>query len=409
MIQTLRDLRSVPHFYQLFLARTVSNFGNGISPVALAFGVLSIAGADASSLSLVQFARTVPILLLLFIGGTLADKYGRAAVMGLSDMLLSVLIILIGFSFIAGWPSVWLMVVVGVLAGLLNGVWYPAFSGMIPIIVPREKIQVAHAALGFGSNFAYMFGTVAGGIVVSTIGSGYALVIDGVTFLIAGAMVFPLRKLKQSGRIEEGQTANFFAELKAGWVEFSSRSWLVTIVLAFAFVNAALEALWAVLGALQAARQYSGPTTWSLILGAMSIGFLTGTVIANKIRPKHPLTVLLLLFMALPLFIFIYASHQPIWLVLIAAVALGIGQDTFYVLWATVVQQNIPEDKLSRVNSYDTFGSFIFGPLGMLVAGPLALTFGLENTLNLFGCVSVIAILSALLVPSVRRLELKVS
>ena len=64
MLKTLRELRSVPHFYQLFLARTISNFGNGISPVALAFGVLGIAGADATSLSLVQFARTLPILLL---------------------------------------------------------------------------------------------------------------------------------------------------------------------------------------------------------------------------------------------------------------------------------------------------------------------------------------------------------
>lgn len=409
MIGTLRDLRSVPHFYQLFFARTISNFGNGISPVALAFGVLGIAGADAASLSLVQFARTLPILLLLFVGGTLADKYGRARIMGLSDMLLSILIVLVGTSFIFGWPSIWLMVAVGLLAGLLNGIWYPAFSGMIPVIVPEAKRQGANAALGFGSNIAFMLGTVSGGLVVATLGPGYALAIDGITFFIAGALVYPLRKLPQPGQVTDGESISFIAELKLGWTEFRSRSWLVAIVISFAFINAAAEGLWAVLGALQAVAGYgNGPGVWSLLLGAMSIGFLLGTIVANRIRPKHPLTVVMLLVLALPLFLVAYATTQPIWLVFLAATAMGLAQDVFYVMWATVVQQNVPEDKLSRVNSYDTFGSFLIGPLGMLAAGPLALTFGVSTTLLWAAGISFLAVVGALLVPSVRRLELRV-
>lgn len=408
MLKTLLDLRSVPHFYQLFLARTISNFGNGISPVALAFGVLGIAGADAASLSLVQFARTLPILLLLFVGGTLADKYGRARIMGLSDMLLSILILVIGFSFILGWPSLWLMVIVGLVSGLLNGIWYPAFSGMIPIIVPEEKRQGANAAIGFGSNIAFMLGTVGGGLVVATLGPGYALAVDAITFFIAGALVYPLRKLPQAGQVQENETISFTDELKLGWVEFKSRSWLVAVVIAFAFINAAAEGLWAVLGALQAAEAYgNGPAIWSLLLGAMSIGFLLGTIIANRMRPKHPLTIVMVLILALPLFLVAYAVSAPIWLVFVAAVAMGIAQDVFYVMWSTVVQQNVPEDKLSRVNSYDTFGSFLIGPLGMLVAGPLALTFGVSTTLLWAAAISFLAVVGALLVPSVRNLQLK--
>ncbi len=407
MLKTLRDLRSVPHFYQLFFARTISNFGNGISPVALAFGVLGIAGADAASLSLVQFSRTLPILLLLFVGGTLADKYGRARVMGMGDMLLSVLIMIIGISFILGWPSIWLLVVVGLLAGLLNGVWYPAFSGMIPIIVPEAKRQGANAALGFGSNIAFMLGTVSGGIVVATLGPGYALAVDAVTFFIAGALVYPLRKLPQPGQVSDGESISFLSELKLGWVEFKSRSWLVAIVMAFAFINAAVEALWAVLGALQAATAYgNGPAVWSLLLGAMSIGFLLGTIVANKMRPKHPLTILMLLMLALPLYLAAYATAQPLWIVFCAATAMGIAQDVFYVMWSTVMQQNIPEDKLSRVTSYDTFGSFLIGPLGMLVAGPLALIYGVSSTMLWTAGLSLVAIIGALLVPSVRKLQL---
>jgi len=409
MLKTLKELRSVPHFYQLFFARTISNFGNGISPVALAFGVLSIAGADATSLSIVQFARTLPILLLLFLGGTLADKFGRAKVMGLSDMWLSALIMIIAVSFILQQPSVFLLVIIGLAAGLLNGIWYPAFSGMVPIIVPSEKRQGANAALGFGSNLAFMLGTVAGGFVVSTLGVGYALAIDSLTFLIAGAMVYPLKKLPQAGRAENGDNTKFSHELKLGWREFITRSWLVSVVIGFAFINATIEAVWAVLGALQSEQKYNGASSWSIILGCMSIGFLLGTVIANQLKPKRPLVVLMLLMLADPLFLLVFGTAQPIWVVLISAVLLGVAMDVFYVMWATVVQQQVPEELLSRVNSYDTFGSFLFGPLGMLIAGPLAITFGTQTTMLGASGVALLAILGVLLVPSVRRLAMKIS
>jgi MFS family permease len=280
---------------------------------------------------------------------------------------------------------------------------------MIPIIVPEEKRQGANAALGFGSNIAFMLGTVSGGLLVTRLGPGYALAIDAITFFIAGALVYPLRKLPQPGQFEAGESISFVAELKLGWVEFKSRSWLVAIVVAFAFINAAVEALWAVLGALQAAESYdNGPAVWSMILGAMSIGFLLGTLVANKIRPKHPLTLMMLLYLVLPVFLFAYGTAQPLWVVFIAATAMGLAQDVFYVMWSTVVQQNVPEDKLSRVNSYDTFGSFLIGPLGMLVAGPLALVIGVETTMLWTSAISLVAVIGALLVPSVRRLELKI-
>jgi MFS family permease len=409
LIKTLKDLRSVPHFYQFFTARTISNFGNGISPVALAFGVLGIDGANGSSLSLVQGARTLPILLLLIVGGTIADKYGRAKVMGLADMWLSVLILIAAWSFISGHPSVWLLVLVGLLAGLLNGIWYPAFAGLMPILVPEGKLQSANAATGFGSNVAFMLGTASGGVVVAVWGVGWALAVDAATFLIAGALVYPLSKLPQKGQVDAGEKVNFIRELKLGWNEFRTRSWLVTIVIAFAILNMSFEAVWAVLGALQTLAKYDGAATWGLVLGFMSLGFLLGTIIANKARPKHPLRLVMILMLADPLFLFTFGTAQPLIALLISAVAVGIAMDIFYVVWATTIQQNIPAESLSRVNSYDSFGSFVFGPIGIMIAGPLAVAIGIQNTLLIGAGLSVLAVIGALLVPGVRNLEAKFS
>jgi MFS family permease len=407
LIETLRELAGVPKFYQFFVARTISNFGNGMSPVALAFGVLEIAGADAVSLSLVQGARTVPILLLLIVGGTIADKYGRAKVMGLADMWLSVLILIAAWSFITGSPSVWLLTIVGLLSGLLNGIWYPAFAGLVPIIVPEEKLQSANAAIGFGSNIAFMFGTAGAGLVVLYFGVGWALVIDALTFLIAGALVYPLSKLPQPGQALQGEKVNFLQELRLGWKEFRTRSWLVTIVIAFAFINMTFEAIWAVLGALQTREHYDGAATWGLVLGFMSLGFLAGTVIANKIRPKYPLRLVMILMLAEPVFTLAFGTVQPLFILLISAVAVGIAMDIFYVMWSTTIQQNVPSESLSRVNSYDSFGSFVFGPLGIIVAGPLAIAIGVNETLIIGAAISAVAILASLLVPGVRNMEAK--
>jgi len=407
MIKTLRELAGVPKFYQFFFARTISNFGNGMSPVALAFGVLDIVGADAGSLSLVQGAKTVPILLLLIVGGTIADKYGRAKVMGLADIFGSLLILIAAWSFISGSPSVWLLAVVGLLFGILNGIWYPAFAGLVPIIVPEEKLQSANAAIGFGSNVAFMFGTASAGLVVAYFGVGWALAIDAVTFLIAGLMVYPLSKIPQPGQVEQGEKVNFLHELRAGWSEFKSRSWLVAIVIAFAFINMTFEAIWAVLGALQTREHYDGATTWGLVLGFMSLGFLVGTVVANKIRPKYPLRLVMILMLAEPIFTLAFGTVQPLFVLLISAVAVGIAMDIFYVMWATTIQQNVPSESLSRVNSYDSFGSFVFGPLGIMVAGPLAIAIGVNETLIIGATISALAILGSLMIPSVRNMQAK--
>lgn len=405
MIETLRDLRKIPHFYQLFFARTVSNFGNGMSPVALAFGVLGIEGADAGSLSLVMVSRTLPVLLLLLVGGTVADKYGRAKTMGWADMLLGFLILIVAASFIADSPSVLLLVIVGFMSGVLNGIWYPAFSGLTPIIVPSEKLQSANSAIGFGSNISFMLGTASGGLVVSALGTGWALGIDALTFIIAGSMILPLAKLPQTGQVDSGEKVNFIQELKFGWKEFSSRSWLVVIVIGFAFVNLSFEAAWAVLGALQSIDAYSGASSWGLILGFMSVGFLLGTLIANKVRPRRPLRFIMLLMLAEPVFLFLFGLGAPLFVLLFSAILMGIALDVFYVLWMTTIQQNVPEESLSRVNSYDTFGSFLFGPLGIAIAGPVAMQIGAGTTLMIGSAISITALLVAFSFPSVRNLR----
>jgi hypothetical protein len=83
----------------------------------------------------------------------------------------------------------------------------------------------------------------------------------------------------------------------------------------------------------------------------------------------------------------------------------GISVDVFEVLWMTALQENIPEDKLSRVNSYDAFGSFVLGPLGLLAVGPIAAVAGIGTTLAAAGILVAAGNVFALSSRSVRELR----
>ena len=218
-------------------------------------------------------------------------------------------------------------------------------------------------------------------------------------------MILPLAKLPQPGQVTAGDKVSFLHELKVGWKEFSSRSWLVIIVLGFAFVNLSFEATWAVLGALQTLEAYDGAASWGLILGFMSVGFLLGTLIANRVRPRRPLRFIMMLMLAEPVFLLLFGLGAPLLFVLISAICMGIALDVFYVIWMTTIQQNVPEESLSRVNSYDTFGSYVFGPLGVAIAGPVAMQIGPGTALVIGSGISICALLVAFSFPSVRNLR----
>jgi hypothetical protein len=74
VLHDLKTLWKIKRFRILLTARTLSNIGNGMSPIAMAFGVLSLPGSNASSLSWVTASHMVPIVLFLLLGGVVADR-----------------------------------------------------------------------------------------------------------------------------------------------------------------------------------------------------------------------------------------------------------------------------------------------------------------------------------------------
>jgi MFS family permease len=404
MLADLKRLWLVPAFKTLLIARIISNFGNGLGPIALAFGVLGLEGATASSLSIVMAAQLGPMVLFMLFGGVIADRFPRAMVVGVSDVLLSAFVIANGVMLINGTATVFSLAVIAFISGSLNAMWWPAFAGLIPEIVDEEDLQSANSVVALGANGANITGTVAGGIIVAGIGAGWALVADGISFLIAGLLVFTLRKYGKT-REQNEHSPTVYDDLVHGWKEFSSRSWVVAVVAGYAIINMIFESVFAVVGPVHAEQELGGPRPWSWILAALSAGMVAGVLVSLKVRPKHPLLIAISAQVAVAGWILTMGVTNWVPLIMVSAFFAGIAFDFFFVLWQTAMQTHIPRESLSRVSSYDAFGSLALAPIGLIVAGPLTEKFGTSTTLIAMGLVFIALLGAVLAVPGVRRLE----
>jgi MFS family permease len=379
-------------FRLLFLALTVSFIGSAFANIALAFAVLDLTGSKAD-LGYVLAARTVPMVAFLLVGGIWADRLPRHHVMVASNVLSGLSQAAIAALLFAGHAQIWQLAVLAAVNGGSSAFFFPASSGIIPETVPKPLLQQANAVLRLGRNGSVIVGGAVAGFVVYATSPATGIAVDAATFLAAAALTAAMR-LPRSVHME---SSNFLADLTLGWREFTGRAWLWAIVIQFGFVNAVQQGSEGVLGPAVSKDHYHGAAGWGLIGAAQAVGL--------RLRPRRMLLVATLGFLFSAPLLFGLAVPLPLVTVLLLGVLAGIGTETFGVLWDTTMQQEIPQDRLSRVYSYDALGSFALIPLGLAVAGPVAEAIGTRATLFAAGLISLTATLAVLLVRDVRELR----
>ncbi len=396
----MSTLWQTPHFKKLFVARTISNVGNGITPIALAFGVLHLPGATPTSLSIVLAAQALPLVLFLPIGGVYADKLGRAKVIAVADIILSFFIMTIAVLFLTGNATVALLAIIGVINGSLNAFWYPAMSALTPEVVPDHHLQPANGYVAMAQNGGLIAGSALGGFLVTTVGSGVAIAIDALTFFVAGLLVYSFRHVSLPSNSEN----SMLSDLIHGWRVFTSYRWAVVVAAAFSVIVMAWRGSEEVMGPVLALEIYGGASGWAVVLASQALGLLVGAFLGTRVNPRRPMVFGMLVTLALPLFMLVLAAQSPLIIVAISAFILGIALDVFYVVWITALQRKVPRDSLSRVTSYDAMGSLMFGPIGLALAGPLISGAGATIAFGIAGALALAAIVGSLLFASVRGL-----
>jgi len=160
-----------------------------------------------------------------------------------------------------------------------------------------------------------------------------------------------------------------------------------------------------VLGPAIAKEHLGGAAGWGLILTAQSLGLVAGGLILLRFKPRRLLLTATLGFLLTIPFVLGLAGPLPVAGLIVLAALAGIGMETFGILWDTTMQQEIPQEKLSRVYSYDALGSFVLIPLGVAIIGPISELVGTRETILGAAAISLTATLAVLLVRDVRTIE----
>jgi MFS family permease len=391
----------VTRAFRLLLAgRAVGAFGNAFAPIALAFAVLDLTGR-AGDLGLVIGARTILNVAFLLFGGVLADRLPKNLLMVGSNVAAALSQGIVAALVLTHTATIPLLIALSAVNGVVAAMAMPASSALLPLTVDPDRRQQANAISRLSLNGAMIIGAPLAGVVVAAVGPGWGIAVDAGTFLLA-SFCFALIRLPVAG--PPPARANVFTDLRTGWTEFRSHTWLWVVVACACVTNLAWAGGSHVLGPAVADTTI-GRRAWGLVLAAQAAGMIIGGLVALRLRLRRALLwgVLSLSLLAGPLIVL--GLHPRLPLLIAAAVAAGVALEIFTVSWDTSMQEHIPADRLARVYSYDMVGSFLAVPVGEIAVGPIADHAGLRPTLLGAAAVLLVAVLAMLSSSDVRTLR----
>lgn len=401
-----REVLAHKYVKRLFLARFISNYGNGMGPIAFAFGILGLPNGSANLLGLTLGTGTVLFLIMAPFGGVIADKYGRARMVGLTDMAGGLILFVQVAYFATGEVPIAVLLIVNGCFGILWGIFWPAFSGLIPAVLPEAGLQKGNALNQLLTNSGMIFGAASAGIFIDKFGVATTLAIDATSFFISGLLIYTFRHL--TPRVTNTENS-MLTDLRYGWRVFLSFKWIVILVFAWSFIIMCWAAAENVLGPLIALEHFDGAKSWSFVITAESIGLIVGSLIAIRIKVKYPLRFLQLTSFSVTFYIFALAAPQSLLVIAFGAFLFGITLDLWGTLWNTALQRKVPRGVLSRVSSFDAMGSMMFRPIGLAIAGPLSFLFGITNFIYSLAVLSLVAVAAPLLSAEVRNMSFEES
>lgn len=379
--------KSEINFRWYFASRVISLLGTTMAPLALSFAVLDELGT-AESLGLVLAAHSVPMVGFLLFGGVIADRFDRKRLIQYGNVIAFGSQGFLAHAVLFGDPSLWTFVCISFVNGSAASVQMPAQAGLLVQVVEVQNRKNANASLALARNMLMIGGPGLAGLLTIKTSAGVVLAIDAMTWLVAAVLFAGIRV--EFARSESGTPLD---GLREGAKYLMSTPWLWRVIVAATFWNAIqFGAFWA-LGPAVLADSARGASFWGFVVAAQAAGAVVASVALAKSESTPSLlgSVCACALVACPIAALAFADQFEV--LLLAAFIGGVGLEVFALGWALTVQNDVPERLMSRVYSYDMFGSYAAIPVGQATVPFLASAYGSDSVLlaaaALYVCVAI--------------------
>jgi DHA3 family tetracycline resistance protein-like MFS transporter len=378
---------------------TISALGDGIYTVALAWQVYDISNTP-TALSVVGVAWFLPQLAAVLLAGVIADRIDRRILMITADVLRAVAIGVMGVLSVVAELQLWHIWVLVALYGVGNSFFYPAYTALVPQVLPKDQLVQAAALRQFVRPLSMrVIGPALGGAIVAAAGPGTGFLIDAASFA-ASTVALLLMTARPVLRAAETTVGSVFGEMRDGLRYVLSQRWLsVTLLAVTLSMVFFLGPVFVLMPFVVRNHLHGGAEGLGLVLAAGGVGALFASLtMAQRGLPKRPLAVVYVAWAVAAFGLVGYAEAGSVWeAALVSALSVGsliVGQ----ILWETLLQRCVPEEYLGRVASIDSFVSSGLVPLSLAITGPIAGALGTLVTLRWAGVIAGGILLGFLLV-----------
>lgn len=389
----------IREFRRFYIGYSTSMLGTTMSAVAVAFAVLG-SGGTPTGLGLVLAAKIVPAIAFTLGGGALADRLGRRPVMLAADVARCGAQGALAVALYLGHPQLWLFVLAALIIGTGDACFQPALAGLPVQLAPRDRLGDVNALLAVARPAAQVAGPALAGILIAATSPAAVVAVDAASYAVSAIALAMLRFPATS---RQSRSRSLLRDLAEGWAEFSARPWLWITTIQFALFNLLTWGPYLVLGPVLSRAYLGGARAWGAIVACYGGGAILGGLLALGRRPRRPLVVANLATLGYPLPPLALALQLPAVAVAAGALLAGLGSAVGGALDATVQQQLVPPQVLSRVGAFSMVGAFAFGPVAFAAAGPVAAAVGVRAVLAFGAAWAFFGTLVVQAVPSVRR------
>ncbi len=397
-------LRTLRHrdFRLLWIGQSVSLVGDGIYLVAIAWLVYDLSN-EPGALAIVGLAWTLPMVLGLLLAGVLSDRFERRRLLVLSDLIRCAAIGAIAALSLAGVVELWHVIVLVVVYGAGEALFLPAFSAIVPDVVPREQLMQANTLRELMEPLGLRFaGPALGGLLITVFDVGTAFLVDALTFLVSAFVVSLM--LRQPAPREESHS--FRQDLLEGFAYVRAHAWLwATLAGAALFLLVTYGPFEVLLPYIIRNELGGSAATFGTVMAAGGLGSIAAALLLSRTgAPRRHVTFMWGAWgIGTTLDIGLAISSAAWQMCAIAFFSFGFATAGM-VVWATLVNTLVPAEMLGRVSSLDWFVSIGLVPLSFALTGPVAEWLGARTTLALAGGVGLLTFF-ILFVPGVRDPE----
>lgn len=414
-------------FALLWLGQTISSLGNGAFSTALAWEVLLLTNS-ATAMGAVIIAQSIPMLLFLLLGGVVADLLPRRLIMLWSDTVRAIIVLLIAGLVWLNMLQLWHLVVMSFCFGIVKCFFDPAYQAIRPQLVEKDKLASANALTGLSRKFAILLSPLLGVGLVTFAGPASAFAFNSLSFFISAFFILILRvpSLHLSTKSQNASAkplspwqnislyqnaSKVLISVKEGLSYLTSSKWLwISIVVTSIFNIGYAGSLGVALPKLVHDVYHANVELLGVMITLGATGAIAATMTTDILTRLHRRGIVAyfallvccfaIIAMGLPL-----SQSVGMAVLIIASILNGWGLATFDIIWSTLIQEMIPNDKLGRVDSIDSLASFMFTPIGYALGGIVADQISPSWVFVLGGILGLLAVISGLCIRDTRQLK----